>query len=204
MMRIAFVVPYVPNLIRARPYNVIRALLHRGHSLTVFTQYSGESERQDADRLAETGAAVKAWAAPRWRPVWNSLSVLPSGMPLQAVYSWLPPLAEDLAASVTAGQFDLVHVEHLRGARYAMQLIEGGSPVPVIWDSVDCISYLFAQAATSSSSPRWRTLAGLDLDRTRRFEAQVRDSVDRTLITSAIDRQALMALPSTSRRQDAA
>ncbi len=198
-MRIAFVVPYVPNLIRARPYNIIRALLHRGHAVTVFTQYTGEDERQDADRLASLGAQVRAWRAPRWRPMWNALAALPSGMSLQAAYSWLPSLADDLAAAAAANQFDVVHVEHLRGARYALQLKAAGCPVPVIWDSVDCISYLFAQAAKNSSNPRWRLLTGLDLERTRRFEALVRDRVDRTLITSAIDRQALLALPATSR-----
>jgi glycosyltransferase involved in cell wall biosynthesis len=68
----------------------------------------------------------------------------------------------------------------------------------VIWDSVDCISYLFAQAAARSSSVRWRILTGLDLERTRRFEAQIRDRMDGTLITSEVDRQALMLLPSSS------
>ncbi len=199
-MRIAFVVPYVPNLIRARPYNIIRALLNRGHEITVFTQYSGAEEQQDAARLMRMGAQVKAWPAPRWRPIWNALSALPAGMSLQAAYAWLPALAEELTATTAAGQFDIVHVEHLRGARYALHLKAAGCPVPVIWDSVDCISYLFAQAATSSSNPRWRLLTGLDLARTQRFEALVRDRVDRTLITSALDRQALLALPGVAAR----
>ena len=197
-MRIAFVVPYVPNLIRARPYNIIRALVARGHDVTVFTQYAGESEHEDARRLAETGVQVKAWPSPRWRPAWNSLSALPTGVPLQAAYSWIPQLADGAASALATGGFDVVHVEHLRGARYALHLKDSGCRAPVIWDSVDCISYLFAQAAARSSSVRWRILTGLDLERTRRFEAQIRDRMDATLITSEVDRQALMSLPPSS------
>lgn len=197
-MRIAFVAPYVPNLIRARPYNIIRALTGRGHSVTVFTQYTGESEHEDARRLAERDVHVKAWPSPRWRPAWNSLSALPTNVPLQAAYSWLPQLADGVASALATGEYDVVHVEHLRGARYALHLKDHSFRAPVIWDSVDCISYLFAQAAASSSSVRWRILTGLDLERTRRFEALIRDRVDGTLITSEVDRQALMSLPSSA------
>jgi glycosyltransferase involved in cell wall biosynthesis len=196
-MRIAFVVPYVPNLIRARPYNIIQTLLHRGHAITIFTQYATDNEQQDAVYLTRMGAQVKAWSVPRWRPAWNALTALPTGASLQAAYSRLPQLTEELVSMAAARQFDVVHVEHLRGAHYALQLKARGCPVPVIWDSVDCISYLFAQAAASSSNPRWRMLTRLDLERTRRFEALVRDRVDRTLITSVIDRQALLALPTS-------
>jgi len=203
-MRIAFIVPYVPNLIRARPYNLIRALIRRGHAVSVFTTYSGEPERTDAGRLAQMGARVTAWPAPRWRSAWNMISALPSDVPLQAAFSWLPQLAERAISEVVAGDFDIVHVEHLRGARYALHLKDNSSPVPVIWDSVDCISYLFEQAAASSSSARWRMLASLDLARTRRYEALIRDRADRTLITSEIDRRALAALPGRSSRRETA
>jgi glycosyltransferase involved in cell wall biosynthesis len=88
----------------------------------------------------------------------------------------------------------VVHVEHLRGARYALHLKSQPRPFPVVWDSVDCISYLFEQAAAYSRSVRWRLLTGLELDRTRRLEALMRDRMDRTLVTSEIDRRAIEAL----------
>jgi glycosyltransferase involved in cell wall biosynthesis len=90
---------------------------------------------------------------------------------------------------------DVAHVEHLRGARYALHLKAQPRPFPVVWDSVDCISYLFEQAAAYSRSVRWRVLTGLELDRTRRLEALMRDRMDRTLVTSEIDRRAIEALP---------
>lgn len=36
-MKIAYVVPYVPNLIRTRPYNLITQLAALGHEVEVFT-----------------------------------------------------------------------------------------------------------------------------------------------------------------------
>ncbi len=71
--------------------------------------------------------------------------------------------------------FDVIHVEHLRGARYALALANrptrpGARRVPVIWDSVDCISSLFRQAAQASQAFRVRLAARLELRRTERFE----------------------------------
>jgi glycosyltransferase involved in cell wall biosynthesis len=194
-MRVAFVVPYVPNLIRARPYNLIRALCRRGHALTVYTQFAGPAEQADAVALSEMGVRVVAWPAPRWRPPWNSLCALTTRAPLQVAYAWLPELAQALNIAVAQEQMDVVHVEHLRGARYALGVKAARPEVPIVWDSVDCISHLFEQAAAYGRSARWRVMTRLELPRTRRFEALMRDRMDRTLVTSEVDRQALEALP---------
>jgi len=48
-------------------------------------------------------------------------------------------------------RYDAIHVEHLRGARFGLALnseIKHLKPnLPIVWDSVDCITYLFEQAA---------------------------------------------------------
>ena len=47
-MKIAYVVPYVPNLIRTRPYNLITQLALLGHQVEVFTldffRWGGEGQ----------------------------------------------------------------------------------------------------------------------------------------------------------------
>ena len=50
-MRIAYIVPYVPNLIRTRPYNLINQLASLGHEVTVFTLGSGQQDLIDAQAL---------------------------------------------------------------------------------------------------------------------------------------------------------
>lgn len=194
MMRIVFVVPYVPSLIRVRSYNLILALARRGHAVTVYTQWGDEVERADAGRLESMGVEVCAVQATRSRSLRNAARALPTHTPLQSVYSWTPKLEELLDQGLATSPPDVVHVEHLRGARYALHLKSQPRPFPVVWDSVDCISYLFEQAAAYSRSVRWRLLTGLELDRTRRLEALMRDRMDRTLVTSEIDRRAIEAL----------
>lgn len=202
-MKILFIVPYVPNLIRVRPYNLIRHLAERGNEVTVLTLQAAAEETEDVENLKKLGPQVIVYDLPRWRSLWNCLRVLPSPRPLQSVYCWQPDMAQGLMALVNQsnGQapFDVIHVEHLRGVQYALRLKEIGSQIPVVWDSVDCISYLFEQAVAQSKSGLGRLMTRMDLNRTRRFERDVVDLFEQTLVTSPADRDAFLRLrPSTA------
>ncbi len=200
-MKLLFVVPYVPNLIRTRSYNLIRSLQQRGHEITLYTLWSDAREQADAERLAQTGIHVQAYPLPRWRSLGNSLAALPGGEPLQAAYCWQPLMAAALDAlgdGDRRARFDAIHVEHLRGARYALRLKRKYPQTPLIWDSVDCISYLFAQAAGRSRSLFGRVVTRLELGRTQRYEAWLPRQFDHIVITSPIDRQALLDLAGES------
>ena len=197
-MRILFVVPYMPNLIRVRPYNLIRALIRRGHQVTVLTLTSNPDEVRQAQELAQE-CLVFTRPLPRWRSLVNSLRALPGDAPLQAHYCWQPALAQDLKRLVQQAQYDVVHVEHLRGARYATYLkqqIPAAQRPPIVWDSVDCISFLFRQAATQSQSTFGRLITRLELQRTERYEGSLLGQFEHVLVTSPADREALSALPS--------
>jgi polysaccharide biosynthesis protein PslH len=208
-MRILFIVPYTPNLIRARSYNLIRALGDRGHDVTVLTLATNESEWADSAALAMAGHEVVTQGINLLRSLANCLVALPRGTPLQAVYSWHPALAQRTAsfASNESGpaRFDVVHVEHLRGARYGLQLLEtaSGRRPPIVWDSVDCISYLFRQASEKSTSCTRRWVTRLELERTARYEAELIRRFDHVLVSSPVDRQALLGLPSAETRPTA-
>ena len=209
-MNVLFIVPYVPNLIRVRPYNLIRHLAARGHQLTVLTLCSNEEERADAVALQQHCHRVVALPLPRYRPLWNCLRALPTRLPLQAMYCWSPHLKSQI--SDIKPPVDVVHVEHLRGARYGLHAKSAirnpqsaiGSPqsairnpqsaIPVVWDSVDCISLLFQQTLQMSSSLGSRLMAWLDLERTRRYEGWLVTQFDRVLVTSEVDKAALEEL----------
>src|SRR5574339_403174 len=110
-MRVLFVVPYVPNLIRVRPYNLIRYLTKLGHEVTVVTLQSNPQEAEEVARLKEEGYQVVAFDLPRWRSFWNGLLALPSSRPLQSVYCWQPQMAKELMAlGGGSSQFDVIHV----------------------------------------------------------------------------------------------
>ena len=201
-MNILFVVPYVPNKIRVRPYNLIRHLAQLGHRITVLTIWTNEDERRTLEDLEGYCAQVKAINLPTWRSLINCLLALPSRQPLQAVYSWDSNLAEDIfslaARTNGSGAFDIVHVEHLRGARYGIdlnsRLSERKPPLPIVWDSVDSISLLFRQAMVQSKSFFSRGVTRFELNRTEHYESWLMDQFDQVLVTSENDRHAFLSL----------
>ncbi len=202
-MNILFIVPYMPNLVRARSYNLTRSLIKLGHQVTLLTLWTSESERAEIAHLESAGLRVLALPQPKWRSLWNCLLALPGSTPLQAVFSWNPALAAlstHLLECNGAQMIDVIHVEHLRGARFGVSLKAQFPKMPVVWDSVDCISYLFEQAAGQSRSRFGRLITRLDLQRTKQYEGFLPGKFDHVLITSLIDRQAMLALTPDPRR----
>jgi sugar transferase (PEP-CTERM/EpsH1 system associated) len=195
-MDILFVVPYVPNLVRVRSYNLIRHLSARGQRVTVLTVWTNEQEREEAEHLRPHCHQVWAAPLPRWRSWWNCLKATPSTVPLQAVYGWQPELLAGLARHDL--HFDVAHVEHLRGARYGLQLrtqpVNGYARIPIVWDSVDCISLLFRQAAAQSEKRLSRWVTRFELGRTARYEGWLLGRFDQVVVTSPMDREALVSL----------
>ena len=181
--KVLFLVPYVPNLIRVRPFNLIRGIAGRGHAVTLLTLW------------------VISLRLPAWRVLLNAGNVLPTRRPLQSEYSWHPALArslEELTRAVHGNAFDVVHVEHLRGVKYGLTVKQRaaarGQRLPVLWDSVDSISLLFRQSAAQSRNLKSRALSYLDLGRTRRYEAWLPGQFDQVTVTSSNDRRALLEL----------
>jgi len=86
--------------------------------------------------------------------------------------------------------FDVAHIEHLRAAR----LVRAVKGAPVVYDSVDCISLLFEQAAQAGAQLRSRLMTTLDLSRTRRYEAWLMTQYDQVAVTSQRDKEALKEL----------
>jgi glycosyltransferase involved in cell wall biosynthesis len=193
-MRIAYIVPYVPNLIRTRPYNLINQLASLGHEVTVFTLGSGQQDLIDARALEGHCRHVHYYAQPVWRSLLNSAAAVPSRKPLQSVYSWQRDMALQIAQRASQNQFDIVHVEHLRGSRYGSFLKSRFLSLPVVWDSVDCISHLFQQAANHSRSFFGKFMTRFELPRTRREEGDLTCQFDHVLVTSPSDRNALLEL----------
>ena len=196
-MRIAYIVPYVPNQIRTRSYNLITNLSKLGHEVDVFTVGSNPADRRDAEALGERCADVVYYHLPLWRSLMNSLSASFSGIPLQSVYSLQPELANllvKLFAENGGSRYDVIHVEHLRGSQYGVLLKSRFPDQPIVWDSVDCISHLFEQASTQSVDLFRKLITRFELERTRKMEEKLLGYFDHVLVTSPIDKTALRAL----------
>ncbi len=192
-MKLLFIVPYTPNLVRVRPFNLIRALAARGNSVTVATLTGNAAEEADTKRLENLGVRVISARLTKWRSMANCLLAVPSRLPLQAVYCWQPELMSKIRQAMTANRFDAVHVEHLRGARFGLAVLKGSS-IPVVWDSVDSITHLFRQAASQARKLSSKAMTAFELNRTARYEGWLAGQFSRVLVTSPIDRQAFLEL----------
>jgi polysaccharide biosynthesis protein PslH len=194
-MKIAFIVPYVPNQVRTRSYNLVTYLSRLGHEVDVFTVGSGKVDLADAEALKARCQNVYFYEQPVWRSLFNSALAVPSSKPLQAVYSRQPELVrrlDDIFGRDGHSGYEVVHVEHLRGSEYGRILKSHFPDLPVVWDSVDCISHLFRQAAGQSTSLFGKMVSRFELGRTEKTEASLLEIFDHVLVTSGIDRTALL------------
>jgi glycosyltransferase involved in cell wall biosynthesis len=201
-VRILFVTPYVPSLIRVRPYHFL-AELSRRHEVVALTLHAGGRELDDLAVLARICPTVGVHLS-RFRALSNCLGALPGQLPLQAVYARSPQMTA-LVRAALAGRpargdrlptelrepFDLVHVEHLRAAHLGAVI---PATMPAVFDAVDCISLLLDRTRRRSHRLRQRMLAGFELARTRRFEAAALERFDRVVVTSPVDGSALREL----------
>jgi polysaccharide biosynthesis protein PslH len=195
-MKIAFIVPYVPNQVRTRSYNLITHLTRLGHEVDVFTVGSGNVDVADAEALKSRCRTVYYYGQPVSRSLLNSALAVPAGKPLQTVYSLQSDLVRCLG-DIFGGNdsnpaYEVIHVEHLRGSEYGRYLKSHFPSLPVVWDSVDCISYLFRQAAGQSTSLFGKLVSRFELNRTEKAEAYLLEIFDHILVTSSIDRNALL------------
>ena len=192
-MNILFVCPYTPTRIRTRSLNLLRALVQRGHRVTLATLWENEQELGALDEWRAQNVSIIAARLTKPQVGMNAARALASGKPLQSLYCWQPALMRQLIERANA-PIDFIHVEHLRGAEYGLRLRRAKPSIPIVWDSVDCISYLFEQAAQSSRSLFGKWITRFELGRTRRREDWLVKQFNRTLVTSELDKRAFMQL----------
>jgi glycosyltransferase involved in cell wall biosynthesis len=132
---------------------------------------------------------------------------------MQSRFSWQPQLAQAVREMTSLSRwpdeaFDSVVVEHLRGVPYGLTALVGrtapggNSSLRVVWDSVDCISYLFEQAASHASTFKSRGMASLELASTKKYEARVAGQFDHVVVTSPTDCSMFQALPGAHLEDD--
>ncbi|NWG16307.1 MAG: glycosyltransferase [Chloroflexi bacterium] len=195
-MRLLFVSPYLPSLIRVRPYNFLRALVQRGNQVTLVALQPPGDEAEALPELRDWCEAVFVVPHSKTQTLLNGLAALPTRFPIQAAYSRSLAFTRQAQNILAHHRFDAAHIEHLRGAVLAESL--GG--LPTVYDSVDSISLLFGKVLQDAPSLKSRLMALLDLERTRRFESALTRRFDQVTVTSETDRQALIELGSDATR----
>ncbi len=191
-MHILFIAPYIPSLVRVRPFNFIRTMHTRGHEVTLLALVPPGESQSSLDELQGWCQAIHTVPHSRNQVLINGARGLLSGLPLQAYYSYSPTFVEKLRQVLAESAFDVAHVEHLRGAILADSI----KSLPIVFDSVDSISLLFGKVLEDAPNLKSRLMAMLDLERTRRFEGTLTNRFSQVAVTSEADRQALVKLGS--------
>ncbi len=189
-MQILFVAPYVPSLMRVRPFNFIKQLARR-HSMTLVCLAPGdEGEESALEELHKICDSVLAFPISKARSVANCCRRLLSPMPLQAAYTCTPDLTKLVTTLAGSRDYDVLHVEHIRGTH----LTDGVRRLPKVFDSVDCITRLLKLRLAHHKGPIQRALHLEELFKMRAYEPRVASGFDRVVVTSRHDKRALDAL----------
>jgi sugar transferase (PEP-CTERM/EpsH1 system associated) len=190
-MKILYVLPYVPSLIRVRPYQIIRALAHAGHRVTVAAladEFATESALTELRGFCDAVHVVPHSKAQGAR---QALFALPTPTPLWAAYCRSAAMERKLRELVATGAFDAAHVEHLRAAHFAPAL----APLPVVFDAVDCITALRKQMMEMpNGSLPTRLLAWEEWSKLRTYEPRVYRAFGQITVTSETDKAELNRL----------
>lgn len=189
-MRILFVTPYLPSIMRVRPFNFIKHLSDR-HEVTLISLTQGD--QSDADALHELTrfcSGVYTLELNKLKSFANCCRRLLTPMPLQAAYTDMP-LAKELVRQIADSRpFDLLHVEHIRGAHLAEQVTH----IPKVFDAVDCITRLLKLRLNHEKSVFHRAVSAQELLKMKSYEPKTASLFDNIVITSRRDKRALEAL----------
>lgn len=189
-MRILFVTPHPPSHIRVRSYGFLKHL-QRGHEITIATQCATERELADVKDLQDQGFKVNVVWEKKWQEAMRSGLALFGRLPLQAAYARSMHFRQMVQRLCAESTFDLVHVEHLRGIASLEGLTQN---CPLVWDAVDCISLLCEQTMKAGATLPVRTMATIEYQRTRHYEAKLLWQLRHAVVTSERDRQAILGL----------
>lgn len=188
-MRILFVLPYVPSLIRVRPYHFIRELARRHDVIVLAAAFPREIP--NVEKLRALGLQVDVVPLRSTESLWQCGVAVGRGEPLQGAVCRSSAMSRRLTSLLSEQEVDVVHIEHFRAAYLGADV---PPRVPTVFDSVDCISLLQERTLKSSHSLRQRMIARLELQRTKAYEGRMLGRFDQVLVTSAEDAQALQKL----------
>ncbi len=187
-MRILFITPYLPTPIRVRPYNFIKSLNKLGHKIELVCLVQRKDENSDIENYCEK---VKKIYLGKFRSYINCLLNLFSGAALQSVYCFSKEMSEAVRQVLKKEKFDVIHVEHVRGSHF----LPKERSIPAVFDSVDCISFLYEQFALNPGQPLLKKVINkIEAQKLKRYEGKQAARFDAVCVTSEKDKQELLKL----------
>lgn len=188
-MRIVFVTPYVPSRIRVRPFNLIRSL-SKAHEIALVSLVVDDYERALVRDIEKYCVSVDLVELPKWQAYARCLLALPTTMPLRVAYYRSPAFARCIKEVIHRQKIDAIHGELIKVVPALKTALED-EHIPVLYDSVDCISWYLRQTLDTTGNPLKKAFIYSELQKMRRYEQKALADFDQLIISSAHDRDRL-------------
>jgi sugar transferase (PEP-CTERM/EpsH1 system associated) len=191
-MRILFVTPYVPSRIRVRPFNLIKSLSTM-HEISLVSLICDEYERELAQDVASYCSSLELVPLTRLQAYQNCFQALLTTTPLRVAYYKSAAFAQRIQHVIHEQSIEVVHGELIKVIP-ALQMVAKRSNIPLLFDSVDCISSYLYQQWSSASNPLQKMFVYTELKKMRKYERQNLELCEQVVVTSARDQQFLIGL----------
>jgi glycosyltransferase involved in cell wall biosynthesis len=173
--------------------------LARSHEITLVGLCWDDGDRQAFADWSAAGLNVRA--IPHGPRSWAPLAYRAIQQPLQQIVSTSPALAHEVRSIVAGARaasrpFDVLHVEHLRGA--AATGLPARLGLWTVFDAVDCISELARLTRLQGPGRLTRLVARREERPTRRLERAITAAADVTTVVAVRDALALRELAPTA------
>ncbi len=188
-VRILFATPYVPSRIRVRPFNLIKSLSTE-HEISLVSLLVDDYEQAMVKDVEEYCVSVDLVPLPKWQAYANCLLALPTLTPLRVAYYRSGAFVERIKEVIQRQRIDVIHGELIKVVP-ALRAVLAEENIPILYDSVDCISWFLQQKMDTTRNPLSKAFVYSELQKMRRYEQAALLNFDQTIITSAVDREHL-------------
>lgn len=188
-MRVLFVTPYVPSRIRVRPFNLIK-LLSQMHEIALVSLVADDYERAFVRDVERYCVSVDLVDLPRWQGYARCLLALPTATPLRVAFYRSPVFARRIKEILARQEIDVVHGELIKVVPALKTALEGEN-IPVLYDSVDCISWYLRQTLDTTRNPLRKAFIYSEMQKMRSYERKALIGFDQLIISGVRDRDRL-------------
>ena len=184
-MRIAYLTSRLPYPLlsggRLRAHYILQHLL-RSHEVTLYAIGSPLRASRALSDVEPAGLKKRLFRISPAGYAWNAVKGLFSRLPFQVKLYENGEFLRALTADVERGQIDLLFVQLLRMAEYALPF----DHIPRILDMVDSICLHYRRMPPIWHSPSWLA-ARVDRERVCRYEARLPAQFNAVLLSSPVD-----------------
>ena len=156
------------------------------HEVHLLTFAQTEEDWTYKAELEKIFTSVEFIALPKWKSALNCVAGLFNKVPFQVHYFRSNAMKVALQNLLSKGNFDVVHVQHLRMAQY----LAAHKEVPRILDLPDAFSLYWTRKQATTKNPFLRYVEGVEQKRVYQYE-RVLGAFDLSLVCSAEDKQYL-------------